>query len=298
MGELVASLVRGLGTGGVYAMLGVSFVIIYRATGVVNFATPALMILGAFFTGYFGVSIGLPFVVAVLLAMIVLALIGMISERVALRPMVGRPAFSAATVTVGLFIVLLIIAGRLLGSELLTVNDPFGLSTLEVLGSKIFTVDIARLIVGLVAIGLVGLFLTRSRTGLAMRATAFDQETSLAQGINVGRMFGLSWGISGAMAALAGAMLVAGSSGVETTFALVALKALPVIILGGLDSIKGSVVAGIIIGLAESLTRTYQPLYAPWLGANFDVIVPYIIMIIVLMVRPYGLYGTKEVVRV
>ena len=298
MGELVASLVRGLGTGGVYAMLGVSFVIIYRATGVVNFATPALMILGAFFTGYFGVSIGLPFVVAVLLAMIVLALIGMISERVALRPMVGRPAFSAATVTVGLFIVLLIIAGRLLGSELLTVNDPFGLSTLEVLGSKIFTVDIARLIVGLVAIGLVGLFLTRSRTGLAMRATAFDQETSLAQGINVGRMFGLSWGISGAMAALAGAMLVAGSSGVETTFALVALKALPVIILGGLDSIKGSVVAGIIIGLAESLTRTYQPLYAPWLGANFDVIVPYIIMIIVLMVRPYCLYGSKEVVRV
>lgn len=298
MGDLLASLIRGLGTGGVYAMLGVSFVIIYRATGVVNFATPALMILGAFFTGYFGVSIGLPFVVAVILAMIVLAAIGMISERIALRPMVGRPAFSAATVTVGLFIVLLIIAGRLLGSELLTVNDPFGLNTLEVLGGKIFTVDIARLIVGLVAIGLVGLFLTRSRTGLAMRATAFDQETSLAQGINVGRMFGLSWGISAAMAALAGAMLVAGSSGVETTFALVALKALPVIILGGLDSIKGSVIAGIIIGIAESLTRTYQPLYAPWLGANFDVIVPYIIMIIVLMVRPYGLYGTKEVVRV
>ena len=298
MGELIASLMRGLGTGGVYAMLGVSFVIIYRATGVVNFATPALMILGAFFTGYFGMSIGLPFIVSVILGMIVLALIGLATERIALRPMVGRPAFSAATVTVGLFIVFLVLAGRLLGSELLIVNDPFGLSTIEVLGGRIFTVDIARLIVGLVAIGLVGLFLTRSRTGLAMRATAFDQETSLAQGINVGRMFGLSWGISAAMAALAGAMLVAGSSGVETTFALVALKALPVIILGGLDSIKGSVVAGIIIGIAESLTRTYQPQYAPWLGANFDVIVPYLIMIIVLMVRPYGLFGTKEVVRV
>lgn len=298
MGELLASLVRGLGIGGVYAMLGVSFVIIYRATGVVNFATPALMILGAYFTGYFGMSIGLPFVVSIILAMIVLAAIGLASERIALRPMVGRPAFSAATVTVGLFIVLLVIAGRLLGSKLLIVNDPFGLNTLDFLGARIFTVDIARLIVGLVAIGLVGLFLTRSKTGLAMRATAFDQETSLAQGINVGRMFGLSWGISAAMAALAGAMLVAGSSGVETTFALVALKALPVIILGGLDSIKGSVVAGLIIGVAESLTRTYQPQFAPWLGANFDVIVPYIIMIIVLMVRPYGLFGTKEVVRV
>jgi branched-chain amino acid transport system permease protein len=298
MTDLIESLVRGLGLGGLYAVLGVSFVIVYRATGVINFATPALMILGAFFTGSFGNAIGLPFWLSVLLGMAVMAIIGMVIERIALRPMVGRPAFSAATVTVGVFIVLLIVAGRLIGSELLTVNDPFGLNTVDVLGARLFTVDIARLVIALVAIGIVGLFLTRSRTGLAMRATAFDQETSLAQGINVGRMFGLSWGIAAAMAALAGALLTAGSSGVETTVALVALKALPVIILGGLDSIKGSVIAGLIIGIAESLTRTYQPIYAPWLGANFDVIVPYLIMIIVLMVRPYGLYGTKEVVRV
>ncbi|MEK9663645.1 MAG: branched-chain amino acid ABC transporter permease [Candidatus Nanopelagicales bacterium] len=298
MEDLIASLVRGFGLGGLYALLGVSFVIVYRATGVINFATPALMILGAFFTGSFGNAIGLPFWLSILLGMAVMAIIGMIIERVALRPMVGRPAFSAATVTVGIFIILLIVAGRLIGSELLTVNDPFGLNTIDVLGARLFTIDIARLVIALAAIGVVGLFLTRSRTGLAMRATAFDQETSLAQGINVGRMFGLSWGIAAAMAALAGALLTAGSSGVETTIALVALKALPVIILGGLDSIKGSVIAGLIIGVAESLTRTYQPEFAPWLGANFDVIVPYIIMIIVLMIRPYGLFGTKEVVRV
>ncbi len=298
MEDLLASLIRGLGLGGLYAVLGVSFVIVYRATGVINFATPALMILGAFFTGSFGNAIGLPFWLSVLLGMAVMAIIGMIIERVALRPMVGRPAFSAATVTVGIFIILLIVAGRLFGSELLTVNDPFGLNTIEVLGARLFTIDIARLVIALAAIAIVGLFLTRSRTGLAMRATAFDQETSLAQGINVGRMFGLSWGIAAAMAALAGALLTAGSSGVETTIALVALKALPVIILGGLDSIKGSVIAGLIIGVAESLTRTYQPEFAPWLGANFDVIVPYLIMIVVLMIRPYGLFGTKEVVRV
>jgi branched-chain amino acid transport system permease protein len=298
MTDLIESLVRGLGLGGLYAVLGVSFVIVYRATGVINFATPALMILGAFFTGSFGNAIGLPFWLSVLLGMAVMAVIGMVIERIALRPMVGRPAFSAATVTVGVFIILLIVGGRLIGSELLTVNDPFGLNTLDVFGARLFTVDIARLVIALVAIAIVGLFLTRSRTGLAMRATAFDQETSLAQGINVGRMFGLSWGIAAAMAALAGALLTAGSSGIETTVALVALKALPVIILGGLDSIKGSVIAGLIIGIAESLTRTYQPIYAPWLGANFDVIVPYLIMIIVLMVRPYGLFGTKEVVRV
>ena len=298
MDELLGSIVRGTGLGGLYALLGVSFVIIYRATGVINFATPALMILGAFFTGAFGSSLGLPFFVSVVLAMIVMAAIGMVTERVALRPMVGRPAFSAATVTVGLFIILLIVAGRLIGSELVNVNDPFGLNTIEVLGSTLFTLDIARLIIAMVAIAIVGIFLARSRTGLAMRATALDQETSLAQGINVGRMFGLSWGISAAMAELAGAMLTAGGSGVETTAALFALKALPVIILGGLDSIKGAVIGGMIIGIVESLTRTYQPLYLPWLGAGFDIIVPYIIMIIVLMVRPYGLFGTKEVVRV
>ena len=298
MEDLFASIVRGLGLGGLYALLGVSFVIVYRATGVINFATPALMVLGAFFTGAFGNALGLPVWLAVVLGMVVMAVMGLFIERVALRPMVGRPAFSAATVTVGIFIVLLIVAGRLIGSELLTVNDPFGLNTIDVFGARLFTIDIARLIIALVAIGIVGLFLARSRTGLAMRATALDQEVSLAQGINVGRMFGLSWAIAAAMAALAGALLTAGSSGVETTIALVALKALPVIILGGLDSIKGSVIAGMIIGIAESLTRTYQPLYAPWLGANFDVIVPYLIMIIVLMVRPYGLFGTKEVVRV
>ncbi len=187
MEELLASLIRGLGLGGLYAVLGVSFVIVYRATGVINFATPALMVLGAFFTGSFGNAIGLPFWLSVLLGMAVMAIIGMIIERIALRPMVGRPAFSAATVTVGVFIILLIVAGRLIGSELLTVNDPFGLNTISIGAATVFTIDIARLIIALAAIGIVGLFLTRSRTGLAMRATAFDQETSLAQGINESR---------------------------------------------------------------------------------------------------------------
>jgi branched-chain amino acid transport system permease protein len=131
-----------------------------------------------------------------------------------------------------------------------------------------------------------------------MRATALDQEAALAQGVDVGRMFGLSWAISAALAALAGMLIGTGAGGIEATTALVALKALPVIILGGLDSIKGSVIAGLIIGVAESLTRTYQPEYAPFLGANLDIVVPYLIMIVALMVRPYGLFGTPEVQRV
>jgi branched-chain amino acid transport system permease protein len=298
METFISAIIGGLGTGSVYALLGVGFVIIYRATDVINFAQPALMILGAYASSALVNQAGLPFWVSVVGAMITLALVGMITERIALRPMIGRPSFSAATVTVGVFIVLLIVAFRLIGPDIITAGDPWGLSTVNVLGATVFTLDLAKIVISLTAVAAVGLFLTRSRVGLAMRATALDQETALAQGVKVGRMFGLSWGISAALAALAGVLVSSGASGVDATIALVALKALPVIILGGLDSIKGSVIAGLLIGIAEGLTKAYQPEYAPWLGANFDLVVPYLIMIVVLMVRPYGMFGTKEVIRV
>lgn len=298
MEELIAAVIRGLGIGSTYALLAVGFVIIYRATDVVNFAQPALMILGAYFTSLFVFNLGLPFVVAVIAAMITMAAIAAIAERIALRPMVGEPPFSAAMVTVGVFFILLIVAFRLIGTQVITVGDPWGLERMDIAGIRIFQVDVAKFVISMVAIAAVGVFLKRSRAGLAMRATALDQEVALAQGVNVGRMFGLSWALSGALAALAGMLIGTGGGGVDATTALVALKALPVIILGGLDSIQGSVYAGLIIGVAEALTRLYQPQFAPFLGANFDVVVPYLIMIVVLMVRPYGMFGTPEVQRV
>jgi branched-chain amino acid transport system permease protein len=295
---LVPALLRGVGIGSLYALLAVSFVIIYRATTVVNFAQPALMILGSYFTSLFALQLGLPFPVAVVLAMAALAAIGAVTERIALRPLVGQPVFSAAMVTVGAFIVLTIVANRLIGPGIIIVGDPWGVEFLDVGPFVVFQSDIARTVLSLGAIGAVGLFLKRSRVGLAMRATSLDQETALAQGVDVGRMFSLAWAISAALAGLAGMLVGSGSGGLEATAALIALKALPVIILGGIDSIEGAVVAGLAIGVAESLTRAYQPLYAPWLGANFDVIVPYVILMATLMVRPYGLFGTPEVERV
>ena len=298
MDLLLPALSRGLGIGSLYALLAVSFVIIYRATTVVNFAQPALMILGSYFTSLFALQLGLPFPVAVVLAMVVLAAIGALTERVAMRPLVGQPVFSAAMVTVGVFIVLTIVANRLIGPGLILVGDPWGIEFLQVGSLTVFRSDIARTVLSLGAIAVVATFLKRSRVGLAMRATSLDQETALAQGIDVGRMFSLAWAISAALAALAGMLVGTGGGGLEATAALIALKALPVIILGGIDSVEGAVVAGLAIGLAESLTRAYQPLYAPWLGANFDVIVPYVILMVTLMVRPFGLFGTREVERV
>jgi branched-chain amino acid transport system permease protein len=295
---LLPSIVRGLGIGSTYALLAVGFVVIYRATEVVNFAQPALMILGAYFTSWFVIGVGLPFPVGVIAAMIVMAGIGALTERVAMRPLVGQPVFSAAMVTVGVFIVLTMVANRLIGSDVLIVGDPWGLERIDIGGLRLAQIDLAKFVVSLGAISVVGIFLKYSRVGLAMRATALDQETALAQGVDVGRMFSLAWAISAALAALAGMLIGTGAGGIEATTALVALKALPVIILGGIDSIQGAVIAGLVIGIAESLTRSYQPAYAPWLGANFDVIVPYLILIVSLMVRPYGLFGTPEVQRV
>ena len=295
---LLPALARGLGTGSLYALLAVGFVIIYRATQVVNFAQPALMILGAYFTSWFGLGLGWPFPLAVIAAMGTMAAVGATAERIALRPLVGQPVFSAAMVTVGVFTVLTVVASRLIGAELIIVGDPWGFDFVRIGGVPVAEADLARVVLGLGAIGAVGLFLKRSRVGLAMRATSLDQETALAQGVEAGRMFSLAWALSAGLAGLAGMLVGAGSGGLEAITALVALKALPVIILGGIDSIEGAVVAGLVIGTAEALTRAYQPLYAPWLGANLDVVVPYLILIVSLMVRPYGLFGTPEVQRV
>ncbi|WP_194411223.1 branched-chain amino acid ABC transporter permease [Microbacterium cremeum] len=312
MTTLLSSLATGLGQGAVYALIAVGFVIIYRATGVLNFAQPALLILGTFATSVLATQLGLPFFAAVPAAMLVIALLSAGIERVAIRPMVGRPAFSAAIVTVGLFIVLLVVAFRLFDSKPRTVGDPWQLRTICLGGTatesfgvagctggvQIYESAIARFVISLAVIGLLGWWLTRSKLGLAMRATSLDQETALAQGISVGRMFSISWAIGGGLAALAGALLAANGSVVQATDALFALVALPAIIIGGLDSLKGAVAGGLIVGVAMALTKTYQPVVAPWLGTNFDNVVPYLLMIVVLLIRPYGIFGTREVQRV
>ncbi|MFO7962223.1 MAG: branched-chain amino acid ABC transporter permease [Nitriliruptoraceae bacterium] len=298
MEALIESIMRGLGQGSVYAMLGLGFVIVYKGTEVVNFAQPALMILGAFFVSWFTFDVGVPFFAAVPLAMLAAALLGASIERIALRPMVGQPVFSAAMVTVGVFFALLTVATRLIGTDIRRAGDPWGLDTILIGDIRLFQVDIAKVVVGVLAFLIVGAYFKYSRSGLAIRATASDQETALAQGVKVGRMFGLSWALAGALGALAGVFIGAGGVGFEPITALVALKALPAIILGGLDSIKGALVGGLVIGVIESLSRTYQPGFAPWLGANFDQVVPYLVMLIVLMIRPYGLFGTPEIERV
>lgn len=304
MGTLVTAVLAGLGDGAVYALIAVSFVIIFRATGVLNFAQPGLLILGTFFTSVLAVDRGLPFWVAVALAMLMVAALSMAIERVAIRPMIGRPVFATALVTVGLFTVLLILAFRLFAARARTIGDPWQLDQWCLVRGEgscsisLYQHHVGKVVVVAVVVGILTLWLSRSRVGLAMRATALDQEAALAQGIHVGRMFSLAWGIGGALAALGGILLAANGGVVQANDALFALVALPALILGGLDSLRGALIGGLVMGVVSALARTYQPVHAPWLGPNFENVAPYLVMILVLLIRPYGLFGTQEVQRV
>src|ERR671915_1169912 len=215
MDQFLGSSFRGLAQGSLYALLGLGFVIIYKSTRVVNFAQPALMIFGAYWTSYMVVVLGLGFWIGLALAVLLTALIGAAVERIALRPMVGEPVFSATMVTVGVFIVLQVIAGDLIGLELRQVGHPWGLERTEVAGVVVFHSDLAKLAVTATVVALLWLFLRHSRLGLAMRATAASQETALALGVPAGRMFGLAWAISGALAAVAGMLVATGGGGLR-----------------------------------------------------------------------------------
>lgn len=298
--ELIQALATGLGQGSIYALIALGFVIIYKSTQVVSFAQPALMITGALIIIELGArfDVGLPgFFLFVLIAIIGTALIAMGIERTALRPMIGQPVFVVAIITIGIDISLRVIQNRILGVNLQYVGDPWGLKNFDVVGVSINQRDVARLVTTMLIFLALTAFFRYSRFGLGMRAAAFDQEAALAQGINVGRVFAVSWGLAGALAAVAG-LFVDGASGVNQQTWIVALKALPAIIIGGLDSVGGAVVGGLLVGVVEALFSTYQAQYLPWLGNNFAPVSPYVLLLAVLLVRPYGLFGTPEVERV
>ncbi len=304
MTQLLQSIVAGLGNGSVYALLAVGFVIIYKSTLVISFAQPALMVAGAMITVYARFSLGLSFWLALVLGAVGAALIALFFERVTLRPMVGKPVFVVAIITLGIDIVIRVVVNRFIGLNVRPVGDPWGLNIMRLgaddqgMGGIVFQQrHLAMMLVTAVLVTALFAFFKYSRIGLAMRATAFDQETALAQGISVGTVFALSWAIAGALAAIAGVFVGTGS-GIDQQTWVVALKALPAIILGGLDSISGAVIGGLAVGVFEALMQTYQGQYLPWLGNNFSVVSPYLLMLLVLLVRPYGLFGTPEVERV
>lgn len=303
MTEFLETLIRGLGTGSVYALLALGFVIIYKATGVVSFAQPALMLSGAVTASYLAPALGFilftgfSFFVSLTAAALITAIFALIIERLAIRPMVGRPVFVVAIITIGIDIAVRVVASAFIGLGARPISNPWGLERATLLGLKVQERHLVMMGVLVVLVTALLLFYRYTRFGLAMRAASFDQEAALTQGISVGSVFAMSWAMAGALAAIAGTLL-ATNAGVDRQLWIVALVALPAIIVGGLDSLPGAVIGGLAVGLVEALVGSYQRDFAPWLGDNVASVSPYALMLLVLLVKPYGIFGTAEVRRV
>jgi branched-chain amino acid transport system permease protein len=309
-GSFSLMLVEGLSLGTIYALLAVGFVIIFKATQVLNFAHGAIAAMGAVLVAAFANVYDIPgrwlpdapawvtWIGSVFIALIVMALFGMALERVFLRPMVGEELFAVAIVTLGLDIVIRNITNDFIGQFPRPMGDPFGIEIFDLGWMSIAHTQVLQIVVALIAVGSIALFF-QSRMGIAMRATAFDQEAARAQGISVGRVFSISWAIGAVLATVAGifiSLFPRRAAGVDQQTAFFAFKAFPAIIVGGLDSIIGGIVGGLLVGFAESAASTY--LTYDFLGVGFAGIVPYLMMLLVLLVRPYGLFGTEEIRRV
>ncbi len=303
-------LVDGLSLGAIYAMLAMGFVIVFKATRVVNFAHGAFSALGAFLVASLATILDVPgrwmpdaptwltWGASVILAVAAAALIGIVVERLFIRPMIGEELIMIAVITLGIDVVMRNITIDFIGQQARPMGDPWGLSAFDLGFVVVPHTRIAHVVAALVLVAAVAIFF-RSRTGVAMQATAFDQEAARAQGIDVGRIFAIAWAIGAALAAIAGmftSVYPIRSTGVDATTAFFAFRAFPAIILGGLDSITGAVVGGFAIGLAEEFASSF--LTFEWLGRGFGGIVPYLVMLVVLLIRPYGLFGTEEVRRV
>ena len=289
----------GIALGCIYALIGLGFSIIFKASGVINFAQGELLMVGAYIisSGVFEWHLG--FFPALFLGIVLTVAIGLLFERFVLWRMVGRPVFSILMITIGLDILLRTGVIIRWGSNPLPPGTPFEIASGINFGGVHFGAnDLWTIIVTILLCVVLFFFFQSTKYGLAMRATALDQEAALAMGINIRTVNMLAWGISAAIATIGGVFLAAKSVAIDPTLGGVALLAFPAIILGGVDSISGAVIGGIIIGLAEVLTAGYESNFASFLGTGFHEIAPYLIMLIVLFIRPYGLFGSRKVERI
>jgi len=295
--NLLQLVVSGLALGAIYALIALGFVVIYRASGVLNFAQGELLGAGAFLmVGLTGANV--PWPLALVLAMAVTGAIAAGIERGVMRPLIGRPIFVSAilTIFVGFFLRALVII--VWGVEPKGMPTPWETTNVvEFGGARILVNSLGSVAAGALALGTFFAVVRYTKLGIAMRAASSDQEASLAHGIPVGRILGATWFLSGMFAALAGVFLGMFPGSVDPNLGLIALRAFPAVILGGLESALGAVLAALILGVAEVLAQAYLNPLMGHFGHNFHGVFPYLAMIVVLIVRPHGLFGMQEVKR-
>ncbi len=287
-------IVTGTATGGVYGLIALGFVLIFKATGILNLATGAFMTLGAYICLTVLGQFGAPFWLAFLCTMGFAVLLGIVLERIILRPLIGEPIISVVMVTIGLSSILQGLTHIIWSPDYRSFPEIFPPDPLD-LG---FAVVPSGLLWGFIfaALGTIIFILIfkLTRTGVAMRATASDQQAALSMGISVRWIFALSWSY-GAVAAVIGGIVIGNISGISIYLGDIGLKVLAVIILGGLDSIGGAILGGLIIGILENLAGLYLD---PVFGGGVKDVAPFVILVLIIMIRPYGLFGKKIIERV
>jgi len=298
MSQVLEYLVIGLSLGCIYALIAMGFVIVFKATNVVNFAHASVVMLGAYLVARWHEPLG--FFGALLAAAGACAVASALIDVVLVRPLRRRRGGidALAILTIAVNIMVATVLARQIGTDILPTGAPWGSETTTFLG---ITVPQTRLAAAAIAILLMTAFwavFKYSEWGVAMRSTAADPATAALMGIRLSRVAAGAWAVAGVLAAIAGAFFTSfPASGVTPTTYLLALTAIPAAVLGGLDSVAGAVVGGLIIGVAITFTAGYQDELS-FLGRGLSEVVPYIVLLGVLLWRPWGLFGTKEITRV
>jgi len=294
METILQSLVSGIVIGSIYALVALGFVLIYKSTAVINFAQGELLLFGAFLCLTLVTTLKIPFWIAFFATLIAAALLGLLLERLFLRPMIGEPIISIIMLTIGLASVLKSIIHIIWGSETKVYPEVFPTTPIQLGPVLVSQVYIYSVVFAIICLILFNLFFRYSSAGIAMRAVANDQQAAQSMGISIKKIFGIAWAIASIVASIGG-ILIGNINGVNSSLSAFGLKVFPAVILGGLDSIPGAILGGLIIGILEAISGIYlDPLFE---GGTKEV-VPFIILVIVLMIKPYGLFGTEEIEKV
>jgi len=294
MMDLLQALGSGVLVGMVYALLGLGVVIVFRASEAFNFAVGEFLVVGAFLFLVFNSTLRLPILVALPLALLAAGAVGGLIERLTIKPLLGRNPISMTIVTLGLASVLRSLVQLVFGAH----TYPFELRLPDIkleIGDLLFLSEaLWAAILSLATFALVILFLFRTRWGVAIRATSESQAKALAFGIDAGFILFLVWMVSAVCIAISG-IVISNFGSLSYVTGIVGLRAIPVVLIGGMDSIGGALVGGIVVGVCEALVGAY---IEPRGLIGFKEVAPYILLLIVLIFRPYGLFGTVRIERV
>ncbi len=282
----------GLSMGSIYSLVALGFVLIYKSTSILNLAQGEFLMAGAYICLSMTIDFGLNFYASFAITMVFSVALGMAVERLILRPLIGEPIISVIMVTLGLTYVLRGLVIMIWGNDIRQFN-VFPESPLDLWGVKLSYLYLWSMGVSFFLLTFFALFFKYARTGIFMRAVADHQTAAQSMGISVKRIFAISWCIAAVVSSIGG-ILVGNIAGVGVDLSYIGLKVLPAVIFGGLDSILGAIIGGLIVGVLEFLSAGYLDPYIPAINEVF----PFIILVLVLMVKPYGLFGTEEIERV